>query len=69
MPGMTGGAMVHEMWDFRADVPALLITGYAEPKALPSNMPHLAKPFRRGDLSRAVNKLLTDPKPNATPGA
>jgi signal transduction histidine kinase len=58
MPGMTGGAMVHEIWDFDDTVPALLISGYAQDRAMPSDMTHLAKPFRRADLAKAVTLLV-----------
>lgn len=60
MPGMTGGAMVHEIWDADADIPALLISGYSADKAMPSDMAHLAKPFRRADLARAVALLIQE---------
>ena len=59
MPGMTGGAMTHEIWDFNASMPVLLISGYVQPEALPSDIPRLAKPFRRVDLAREVEKMLT----------
>lgn len=59
MPGMTGGAMTHEIWDFNAALPVLLISGYVQPEALPSDIPRLAKPFRRVDLAREVEKMLT----------
>lgn len=59
MPGMTGGAMAHEIWDFAPDMPVLLISGYALSDALPSDIPKLAKPFRANDLARAVEKSIT----------
>lgn len=62
MPGMTGGAMAHEIWDFDADMPILLVSGYNKTDALPTDMPKLAKPFRRNDLAKAVEALLTTPK-------
>lgn len=58
MPGMTGGAMAHEIWDFDADMPVLLISGYTQTKVLPSDLPHLLKPYRRADMVHAVDMLL-----------
>ena len=58
MPGMTGGAMVYEIWDFAPDMPALLVSGYQQERGMPADIPRLSKPFRRADLADAVDALL-----------
>lgn len=58
MPGMTGGAMAYEIWDFDAEIPVLLISGYTHTRALPTGIPYLLKPFRRSDMVLAVDALL-----------
>lgn len=57
MPGMTGGAMIHEIWDFRQDVPALLVSGYSQDEAMPADIARLRKPFRRKDMSNALGRI------------
>ena len=61
MPGMTGGVMAHEIWDAMPDMPILLISGYSRTRGMPTDIPHLAKPFRRGDLAQALKTML-EPK-------
>lgn len=61
MPGMRGSELVEEARRRRPDMPALLLTGYANlAKGEAIGMPRLAKPFREADLAREVANLLSD---------
>jgi CheY-like chemotaxis protein len=57
MPGMTGAALVREAQAIAPDLPALIITGYAVPEDLPSNLPRLRKPFRQEELAHTVAEV------------
>jgi len=54
MPGMTGAELVRAARVPRPDMPALIISGYAEVEAIPADMPRLTKPFRAQELAGAV---------------
>lgn len=58
MPVMTGATLAMEMRTQAPDVPIMIITGYANPDALPKGLPFLAKPFRQRDLARMTAQLL-----------
>jgi CheY-like chemotaxis protein len=60
MPGMRGGDLIRRARRLRPEIRALLITGYAKLAGEPTGAARLSKPFRAGDLSRAIAKLLAD---------
>jgi signal transduction histidine kinase/FixJ family two-component response regulator len=57
MPRMTGADLAEALAKAHPGLPVLLITGYTGPAEDAPNLPRLDKPFRRGDLSRAIEKL------------
>jgi CheY-like chemotaxis protein len=59
MPGRTGADLVIAARELRPGLPILLITGFAATGVLPSDIPCLAKPFRRLELLEEVSRLLT----------
>jgi CheY-like chemotaxis protein len=65
MPGMRGSDLADEVRAQRPNVPALLLTGYANlAKGEAVGLPRLAKPFREADLAREVAILLTEESPD-----
>lgn len=59
MPGMNGVNLVDILHQIRPDLPALLVTGYADlAQSASGALPRLAKPFRMGDLAAAVAGIL-----------
>ena len=62
MPRMSGRELADRAQALRPGLPILLLTGYADPEAVPSGYPVLRKPFRQGDLARSIALLL---KPSA----
>jgi signal transduction histidine kinase/CheY-like chemotaxis protein len=54
MPGMNGTDLAYAVREARPDLPVLIVSGYAEDAALPSDLPRLTKPFRRSDLAAAI---------------
>lgn len=59
MPGMTGTELIDELRGRRQDMPALLISGYAQGDGVPTDFPRLTKPFRRAELATALQDLAT----------
>jgi signal transduction histidine kinase len=59
MPGRTGADLATAARELRPGLPVLLITGFAATGVLPSDIPCLAKPFRRIELLEEVSRLLT----------
>jgi CheY-like chemotaxis protein len=59
MPGMTGTELIDELRGRRQDIPALLISGYAEGDGVPTDFPRLTKPFRRAELAAALQDVAT----------
>jgi signal transduction histidine kinase/ActR/RegA family two-component response regulator len=60
MPQMRGSALVIEARRMRANLPAMLITGYANlADGEATGVARLAKPFREADLAREVTELLS----------
>ncbi len=57
MPGMTGTELIRELRGRRRDMPALLISGYAENDGVSADLPRLTKPFRRAELAAALLDL------------
>jgi signal transduction histidine kinase/ActR/RegA family two-component response regulator len=58
MPGMTGVALIAEARRRRPDLPAVLITGYAEVAGSGTLAVRLGKPFRRAELEEAIARAL-----------
>jgi CheY-like chemotaxis protein len=59
MPGMRGSDLIEEARRSRPNLPALLLTGYANlAKGEAAGLPRLSKPFREADLARVVATLL-----------
>ena len=57
MPGMTGAELAQEVGLRRPGMPIMLVTGYALPDRLPSNLSRLQKPFTRRDLARSMRGM------------
>jgi len=57
MPGMTGVELVIQIRARRANVPALLISGYAEAEGIAADLPRLTKPFRRLELANSMARI------------
>lgn len=65
MPGMRGSELVDEVRQRKPDLPALLLTGYANlARGEAVGLPRLAKPFREADLAREVASLLGEGSPD-----
>jgi signal transduction histidine kinase/ActR/RegA family two-component response regulator len=60
MPRMDGGELARRIWERRADMPILLITGYTGSTSEVPDLPFLAKPFGQAELSAALNRLIGD---------
>ncbi|MBB5712295.1 CheY-like chemotaxis protein [Sphingomonas xinjiangensis] len=58
MPGMTGTALIATVRKRRPNLPALLVSGYADVDGTGPELERLTKPFRQAELSAAVAKLL-----------
>ncbi len=55
MPGLPGVELARVFRERRPGPPVLIVTGYAQ--ALPSDLPHLSKPFRHDGLAAAIASL------------
>ncbi len=67
MPGMNGAQVAVAARARRADLPIILATGYADTGAVEGTFAKeaiLRKPFQIGDLSRAVNRMMTSSAPH-----
>jgi CheY-like chemotaxis protein len=60
MPGMTGTDLIREIRVRRPDLPALLVSGYAEAEGVAPDLPRLTKPFRQTDLAASIAALKRD---------
>ena len=58
MPHMDGAVLADRVRSLRADMPVLLITGYASASGVALSLPRLEKPFRRGALARALESVM-----------
>ncbi len=59
MPGMSGLDLVRAARTHRPELPALLVTGYAElPEGAADDLPRLAKPFGQEQLAAELSALL-----------
>jgi CheY-like chemotaxis protein len=57
MPGMTGTDFIRQVQAQRPDMPALLVSGYAEAQGVAPDLPRLTKPFRQADLAASIAAL------------
>jgi CheY-like chemotaxis protein len=57
MPGMTGTEFIRKVRTRRPDMPALLVSGYAEAEGIAPDLPRLTKPFRQVDLAASIAAL------------
>lgn len=57
MPGMTGTELARAAINRRADLPVLVISGYAELDGIAPDLPRLTKPFRQAELAEALSAL------------
>ncbi|HJW27444.1 MAG TPA: response regulator [Rhodocyclaceae bacterium] len=58
MPGMNGAELIQQIRRRAADVPVLLITGYAERPDVPEGVMVLQKPFQPEDLAARLAEIL-----------
>lgn len=58
MPGIRGDELIDKAREFRADLKAVLITGYARLAVEQPGVARLSKPFRASDLAREVARML-----------
>lgn len=63
MPGMTGIDLIEAVRRSGQDIPALIITGFANADTIPSGQSRLAKPFRQTELMT----MLSHVRPNLSP--
>jgi len=61
MPGMSGPELNARLRELKPDLPALFITGYADPFSEPINV--LEKPFRMKDLLDRIAQTLCKGEP------
>jgi PAS domain S-box-containing protein len=57
MPGMTGVDLIGALRKTLPELPALIISGYADVEAIAPGIPRLTKPFRRAELAKALAGL------------
>ncbi|RYF04517.1 MAG: response regulator, partial [Oxalobacteraceae bacterium] len=57
MPGMTGVDLIEALRETLLELPALIISGYADVEAIAPGIPRLTKPFRSVELSAALAGL------------
>jgi PAS domain S-box-containing protein len=60
MPGMTGTDLIRQIRARRPELPALLVSGYAEAEGVAPDLPRLTKPFRQADLAASLAALKRD---------
>jgi CheY-like chemotaxis protein len=57
MPGMSGVELAREARLLNADLPVLIVSGYAELDGIASDIPRLTKPFRNSELAERLADL------------
>jgi signal transduction histidine kinase/CheY-like chemotaxis protein len=63
MPGLSGADLVRAAWALRPDLPALIVSGYADVEDLAPDLPRLPKPFRVAELAERLVALAPDTRP------
>jgi CheY-like chemotaxis protein len=61
MPGMTGAELAAELRARQADLPVLIVSGYAEAEAIAPGLPRLTKPFRNAELAASLAAMVAVP--------
>ncbi|WP_211280099.1 PAS domain-containing protein [Sphingomonas dokdonensis] len=61
MPGMDGTQLARRARQMRADLPCLIVSGYADVEGVAPDLPRLTKPFRAQELIDALALVLTAP--------
>jgi PAS domain S-box-containing protein len=57
MPGMTGVDLADRLRDILADLPVLIVSGYAEAEGIAPHLPRITKPFRSAELEGGLAAL------------
>jgi CheY-like chemotaxis protein len=57
MPGMTGVDLIREIRFLKADLPVLIVSGYAEVDGIAPDLPRLTKPFRNAELAESLSMI------------
>lgn len=57
MPGITGVDLARKVRGSFADLPVLIVSGYAEAEGVAPDLPRLTKPFRSADLEACLTSL------------
>jgi signal transduction histidine kinase/CheY-like chemotaxis protein len=65
MPGMSGVELVRELRLLKADLPVLIVSGYAEIEGIAPDLPRLTKPFRNSELADRLATLRSDTNQHA----
>lgn len=58
MPGMSGLDLIHALRRNLPELPALIVSGYAEDGGITPDLPRLTKPFRSNELAEKLGDLL-----------
>jgi PAS domain S-box-containing protein len=57
MPGLSGTDLAVRLRESFAELPVLVVSGYADLESLSPSFPHLSKPFRQAELAAALEKV------------
>ena len=57
MPGMSGGQLARALKAERAQLPVLIVSGYAEAEGIDPGVARLTKPFRNAELAESLSAL------------
>ncbi|WP_207540949.1 PAS domain-containing protein [Sabulicella rubraurantiaca] len=58
MPGMSGVDLARKLRASQADLPVLIVSGYAEAEGVTPDLPRLTKPFRNAELAERIASLI-----------
>jgi CheY-like chemotaxis protein len=61
MPGMTGVQLAEDLRSRRPELPALIVSGYAEAEGIAPEIARLTKPFRNSELAESLSGLVKGP--------
>jgi PAS domain S-box-containing protein len=61
MPGMTGTQLIYELRMTRPELPAIVISGFAEEEGIDPTIARLTKPFRSSELTKSLSELAPPP--------
>ena len=57
MPGMNGADLARALRAKTADLPVLIVSGYADVEGIAPDLPRLSKPFRNAELAERIASL------------